>query len=145
MKQLTPMSWWALASITLWLWGCGGPASVLDPARFQVNPPGVIVDRHTGLQWAPDPGRGMTWREAGSYARDLRLGGFADWRLPTRDELKRLGAGGLDPVFKLAGNVAWSAERADDSSAWEYHFREGREYWLFSNRHAQALAVRSPQ
>ena len=87
----------------------------------------------------------MTWGEAAAYARKLRWGGFTDWRLPTRAELKRLGAGGLDPVFKLAGNVAWSSERADDSSAWEFHFREGRAYWLFINRHAQALAVRSPR
>jgi hypothetical protein len=72
-------------------------------------------------------------------------GGFSDWRLPTRSELERLGAGGLDPTFKLAGCCAWSSEQEDSSSAWEFHFGEGRDYWLFTNRHAQALAVRSPK
>jgi formylglycine-generating enzyme required for sulfatase activity len=144
-ERLEKMSWLAALGVILFLFGCGGPAGIEDPGRFQVGPQGVIVDRHTGLHWAPDPGQGMTWHQAGEYARNLRLGGQGDWRLPTRAELKRLGAGGLDPVFRLAGNVAWSSEREDDSSAWEYHFREGREYWLFLNRQARALAVRSPK
>jgi formylglycine-generating enzyme required for sulfatase activity len=131
--------------LLLLLAGCSDPSGVRETGRFQVDDQGVILDRQTGLYWAPDPGQGLTWSRAGEYARNLRLGGFTDWRLPTRAELKRLGAGGLDPAFRLAGNVAWSAEREDDSSAWEYHFRDGREYWIFVNRHARTLAVRSPK
>jgi hypothetical protein len=137
------MKWWSTLGILLLWCGCGGPPGIEDPGRFQVDPRGIILDRQTGLHWAPDPGEGLTWHRAGEYARNLRLGGYADWRLPTRSELKQLGAGGLDPVFKLMGNGAWSSEREDDSSAWEYHFQEGNEYWFFVNRHAQALAVRS--
>jgi len=33
----------------------------------------------------------MTWQEAKEYAKNLRVGGFDDWRLPTRDELRALG------------------------------------------------------
>ena len=125
--------------------GCGAQPGIEGPGRFQVNPEGIILDTRTGRQWAPDPGERMTWYQAGEYARRLRLGGFSDWRLPTRAELQRLGAGGLDPAFKLAGCCAWSSESEDSSSAWEFHFGEGRDYWLFTNRHAQALAVRSPR
>jgi hypothetical protein len=132
---------WVL--FVLLLIGCGEESRIEEKGRFQTDPNGVILDTRTSLQWAPDPGQRMTWHQAADYARQLRLGGFSDWRLPTRTELKQLGAGGLDPAFKLSGNCAWSSEREDDSSAWEYHFREGRDYWLFLNRHAQALAVRS--
>lgn len=32
----------------------------------------------------------MTWDEANTYVRNLRLGGFPDWRLPTKEELESL-------------------------------------------------------
>ena len=132
-------------SFALLLAGCGDQPGIEDPDRFQVRSQGMITDTRTGRQWAPDPGERMTWPQAGEYARRLRLGGFSDWRLPTRAELLGLGAGGLDPAFKLAGCCAWSSESDDSSSAWEFHFGEGRDYWLFTNRHAQALAVRAPK
>jgi uncharacterized caspase-like protein len=33
----------------------------------------------------------LTWNQAKEYAKNLRLGGFDDWRLPTREELRALG------------------------------------------------------
>jgi formylglycine-generating enzyme required for sulfatase activity len=131
--------------LLLLLAGCGDQPGIEGPGRFQVNPEGIILDTRTGRQWAPDPGERMTWYQAEEYARHLRLGGFSDWRMPTRAELKGLGSGGLDPALKLSGCCAWSSEQEDSSSAWEFHFGEGREYWLFTNRHAQSLAVRSPK
>jgi len=32
-----------------------------------------------------------TWEEAGEYCQGLRLGNYSDWRLPTRDELGKIG------------------------------------------------------
>jgi hypothetical protein len=131
--------------LLLLLAGCGGQPGIENPDRFQVNPDGIILDTRTTRQWAPDSGERMTWHQAREYAGSLKLGGFSDWRLPTRAELRDLGTDALFPTFKLAGCCAWSSESEDSSSAWEFHFREGRDYWLFTNRHAQALAVRSPQ
>jgi hypothetical protein len=141
MDRLNRVGCWVV--LALLLFGCGEKSRIEEKGRFQKDAQGIVTDSRTGRQWAPDPGERMTWYQAGAYARKLRLGGFSDWRLPTRAELKGLGAGGLDPAFKLAGCCAWSSERDDDSSAWEFHFGEGRDYWLFTNRHAQALAVRS--
>jgi hypothetical protein len=49
------------------------------------------VDPSTRLTWpATDNGKDVTWHQAAKYCRDLRLAGFADWRLPTLDELASL-------------------------------------------------------
>jgi tetratricopeptide (TPR) repeat protein len=63
-------------------------------------------DPSTGLMWAgqvhgsPDPDpkltspynvlgkNGLSWQQANDYCASLQLGGFADWRLPTLDEVK---------------------------------------------------------
>lgn len=58
----------------------------------------------SSLMWArnlsPEPV--LTLEDARRYARDLRLGGYSDWRLPTHDELQRL----IDPseFAKTAGD-----------------------------------------
>jgi formylglycine-generating enzyme required for sulfatase activity len=136
---------WCWVVLALLLSGCGEASRIGEKDRFQTDAQGIVTDTRTGRQWAPDPGERMTWHQASQYVGMLKLGAFSDWRLPTRAELQRLGAGGLDPAFKLSGCCAWSSEQEDSSSAWEFHFGEGREYWLFTNRHAQALAVRSPK
>ena len=111
--------------------------------RFLTNKDGVITDNRTGLQWAPDPGQHMTWDQAMQYAQNLRLGGFSDWRLPTRAELRELGKGGKDPAFKLNGDWGWSSELRDASTAWYFNFSSGQEYWNPLSYVTQALAVRS--
>ncbi len=67
---------------------CGETSRIEEKDRFQTDAQGIVTDTRTGRQWAPDPGGRMTWHQAGEYARKLRLGGFSDWRLPTRDELR---------------------------------------------------------
>ena len=51
----------------------------------------IVVDEGTGLMWTRrDNGEDINWREANEYAMHLRLGGYADWRLPTIEELEKL-------------------------------------------------------
>jgi hypothetical protein len=129
--------------------GPEGQTSILPSplvVRFTSNKDGVITDNKTGLQWAPDPGQAMNWDQATQYAQNLRLGGFSDWRLPTRVELRELGKGGTDPAFKLKGDWGWSSELRDSSTAWHVNFSSGQEYWGFryhSDYTPRALAVRS--
>ena len=48
----------------------------------------TIID---GLMYQNQPfTKRYTWEEAKEYAKNLRLGGYDDWRLPTREELKKL-------------------------------------------------------
>lgn len=64
-------------------------ASAKHPSMQKKDPPESWVDPATGLMWAgKDNGRNVNWGEAKKYCRDLRLGGYADWRLATIEELR---------------------------------------------------------
>ncbi|MBH1988775.1 MAG: DUF1566 domain-containing protein [Myxococcaceae bacterium] len=60
--------------------------------RFVDQVPGVVVsDTATGLQWQKQtPKNTYNWTAAQVYCDGLVLGGYADWRLPTRLELQTL-------------------------------------------------------
>lgn len=55
--------------------------------RLRDNGDGTVSDEITGLMWQRVDGGEMTWDAALAYARDLRLAGRDDWRLPTSHEL----------------------------------------------------------
>jgi len=42
------------------------------------------------LMWSKESEDMMTWDDAMEYAKNLRLGGYDDWRLPTIEELKEV-------------------------------------------------------
>ena len=58
--------------------------------RFQDNGDGTITDNTTGLTWTRDANLfGLkNWEAAQAACRDCRIGGHADWRLPTINELQ---------------------------------------------------------
>jgi len=59
--------------------------------RFTAPKDGVITDTATGLQWAQEAGsQKMTWGEAHAYLSKLKIGGYSDWRLPSKEELESL-------------------------------------------------------
>lgn len=85
---------------------------------FRCGTDGVVTDLGTGLQWAPSPDQEISWKEAGSYAEGLEVGGWDDWRLATLDELRSLyrrGVGGsfaIHPALRLTGCCVWSSEES---------------------------------
>lgn len=131
--------------------GPEGETSILPSplvVRFTSNKDGIITDSKTGLQWIPSTGQDMSWNQASQYVRNLRLGGFSDWRLPSRVELRKLGKDGKHPAFKLKECCGWSSELRDDSMAWDYAFSTGQEPWGPRDGNdytSEALAVRSPK
>lgn len=54
------------------------------------NNDGTITDTDTSLMWTQLPAAAMNWQSAISYAENLSLGGYGDWRLPTVKELQTL-------------------------------------------------------
>jgi len=82
-------------------------------AQYRGNQPdyvdhgdGTVTDRVTGLMWQQDPGAKRTFLEAVAGASRCRLGGHADWRLPTIKELYSLILFlGTDPDPRAAGTA----------------------------------------
>ena len=58
----------------------------INMPSFTNNANGNIIDNVTGLMWQQADGGEMTIESAYTYADNLVLGGFSDWRLPTPRE-----------------------------------------------------------
>jgi len=59
--------------------------------HFKDNGNGTITDVITGLMWESKPSiKKMNWYEAMDYAKNFRLAGYSDWRLPTEPEYHKL-------------------------------------------------------
>ena len=47
----------------------------------------TVMDSSTGLVWQTGQKcKGISWKDAKSYCKDLELGGYSNWRLPSFDE-----------------------------------------------------------
>jgi len=67
-------------------------AGLPNPSSYTVDDVNdVVLDNVTGLTWQRTvDGSAYTWAGAGTYCDNLDLGGYSDWRLPTRIELGSL-------------------------------------------------------
>ncbi|AKU99985.1 hypothetical protein AKJ09_06649 [Labilithrix luteola] len=113
-------------------WGISGASFPSNYADYGSDVTDAIFDTETGLGWpvapAPDP---VAWSDAPQVCVELRAGGFADWRLPTRIEQLSIVQYGLYPTasarFQTPSDAFWTASPyADDtSSAWAVNFDMG--------------------
>lgn len=97
--------------------------------RFMFSKDGATArDTKTGLMWSQNAniaGRKMNWNEAMSWVRGINIGGFKDWRLPTREELESL----------RNNTIGFSNVQADDFywSSTTYAFRTGSAWAVSMN------------
>ena len=125
----------------------GAPPSVQRPAQL---PPGVYLDHETQLMWATaDNGTDVGWNEAKDYAQHLSLGGYADWRLATIEELEALydalrdGPHKIRNPFLLTGPLVWSSTRQAPGSGWFFSFENGvRLHNIYGTGRNRCLCVR---
>ena len=60
---------------------------VVAEARFVDNGDGTVTNTKRKIMWQKgDNGKEVDFEEAQRYCKTLRLGGYADWRLPKPDE-----------------------------------------------------------
>ena len=111
-----------------------------------------------GLMYQNQPfTKRYTQEEAKEYAKNLRLGGYDDWRLPTRDELKKLmikkemkGKKGkyymrkefVDNLEKYSYFWTSTTYPKDSSYAWLVGFDRGSDDWYLKTNNCYALCVR---
>jgi hypothetical protein len=108
---------------------------------FVDNNNGTVTDRVTGLMWQKSGSlSSLDNRSAKKYVKQLngqRFAGYADWRIPTVEELasliKRTRRNGvyIDPVFKGEQTTCWSADTGEGvnqfySGAWIVDFGQGQ-------------------
>lgn len=107
--------------------------------RYRDNGDGSVSDLNTGLVWQKELGAKLSWADARAGAAALRLGGHADWRLPTIKELYSLmdfsgmtpipgrrGKPFLDGVFDFRYGDAAAGERTIDAQFWSATEYTGR-------------------
>jgi uncharacterized caspase-like protein len=94
--------------------------------RFIAYNNGTVLDTKTSLMWAAkDNGSNINKSKAKSYCENYRGGGYADWRMPTQDELAGLYDAGktyksdcgydvhLTELIRLTCSWAWIPETRD--------------------------------
>jgi len=98
----------------------------------------------------------LTWEEANEYAKNLKTGGYSDWRLPTIEELEKLltkqsiknSKGESHYVLRdfldmmPTESCFWSSTEENELYAWVVDFGKGYDYWRRKTIKYYALYVR---
>ena len=110
-----------------------GQSGSFDP--LVINGDGTVTDTGTGLTWQQQgPDSEMNWKGALAYCETLSLGGYTDWRLPSREELRSIvDYGKYDPAMDteyfpdIRSSSYWSAttNAGSTSYAWYVYFSLG--------------------
>ena len=126
---------------------CAGHATPIEA------PSGTVIDQSTGLMWSKaTTAKGKTWAEAKAAAEAVRLGGYTDWRLPTRAELLTLvddtrSNPAIDTtMFDCESDWYWTSTPLASSPsdcAWGVLFNLGNAYYLHQGSGGRVRAVRS--
>ena len=112
-----------------------------DSKRFAVIGNGTIIDTNTNRMWVARPGPATPHSGAQSFAQNLRLGNYADWRLPTPEELQQLVAEGGSYAARSLG--MFTPEQGGNVD-WLWTSRSRRRFWFFG-REAICLSLRTGQ
>ncbi len=120
----------------------GGQNLVLtEPIKIRFNQikDGSIIDTKTGLQWFIYPISDVTASNVIETAKNVKQGGFTDWRLPSRDELASLQQDkiasktpGTEPVLVNKTCCAWVAEPNSTEVDWKFYVEEDNDLWASS-------------
>lgn len=113
----------------------------------------AVLDNSTALIWTVQETEQMNWKEAQAAAANLDTAGFADWRLPTHEELSSLADRtkdsleiAIDTAFfpDCKSNWYWTSTPASSTGAyaWVVDFGCGYSSWSLPYNYNKARAVR---
>ena len=129
-RSLNSMAKFLLATTILCVGACVVMGQDSKPAAG-ADTKDLWKDSATGLTWAvKDNGASVSPNEAFNYCRNLRSGGFSDWRLPTIDELEALYDSKLSKRNKAKGPIELSdpcvlSGTTNSSGTWSFCFNSG--------------------
>jgi hypothetical protein len=99
-------------------YGQDGNYQGIQPS-YQVSADGlVITDLNTGLMWQrSDDGVTRDHVDSANYCIGLNLGGYSDWRIPTRHELAQIVDYGrnnpaINQVFSCRDSEYWTGDKS---------------------------------
>ena len=115
--------------------------AISDPivVRFNTLKDGTVVDTKTGLQWLM---MGITDLNSGNVldaVKNIKEGGFTDWRLPTKTELLQLQETPVAPVIQPETGLSqktccvWVAELNSENVEWKFYVDDGNDVWSSSS------------
>jgi len=121
--------------------------------EFIDNNDGTVTEKSSGLIWQKeDDGQVRTAIEALSYCKDLRLGGYSDWRLPFKKELitlvdyKVTSGATINKVFATGTKASnyWSASGfvGNTDLVWFVAFDKGFAYYYNNSSKFYVRCVR---
>ena len=110
--------------------------------RFSDNGNGTVTDNLTGLMWkknANQAGVTMTWQQALDYVKTVNTGGYLDWRMPNRKEMRSLiDYSQLNPALpqghpftnvqqssRYCESTSWQSTEDPPVGVWEVGMRDG--------------------
>ena len=113
----------------------------------------VLIDRETGLMWPmQDNGTDISWPAAKDYCENVSLGGYQDWRMPTREELAtlyNLEAANSSEYYihqqvRITAGSQWAIDTSDQRVG-RYDFEYANKDWGYpmSSVDARVLPVRN--
>jgi formylglycine-generating enzyme required for sulfatase activity len=125
---------------------------IVGDQHFYDNQDGTITDKFTGLTWQKAINSDtMTWETALTYAENLSLAGYTDWRLPNIKELQsisdeRLYQPSLDTNYFEPGTrrLFWSSSTllGNTARSWTADFSLGIVSYNDKVRQVSAICVR---
>jgi OOP family OmpA-OmpF porin len=115
----------------------GQPLVLSSPIviRFTVLANGTIIDTKTGLQWLIYTATDINAGNVLNTVKNIREGGFSDWRVPTKAELLALQdktTSSTEQSETQSANEAccvWTAERNSEKIEWEFYIDDGNDLW----------------
>lgn len=108
------------------------------------NMPKTQFDKSAGL--FGDLDGVMSWNQANSWADSLIYGGYADWRLPTNDELLSMRGTGISVIYfnNIQNGYYWSNTEYNALNHFSLNLSNGRQgFGLNGVASAYVIAVRT--
>lgn len=103
--------------------------------RFNLLGNGIIIDTKTGLQWLIYTASDLKADNVLNIVKNIREGGFSDWRLPSKADILDLQEKLASPTAQSEAEsarqtcCAWLAEPNSEKVEWEFYVDDGNELW----------------